>query len=198
MRPGERTPPAARERLGMTGEGPAGQPAVEPPRMLLVFDHAGTDDSLRPIEVAAILTCIEEVFLVTLLRDAPPPDHRGRDWAWDYDAQSLNIRLTRLELGSSLRVLVTIPWHVYTVPFSAFAYGLAHVFGAPARAATLFNSAREDFWSTRLAGEQPKPEWLEWQGWLEVKYEEVQPVPFRLTEVDVVLTLPPEHDAPDE
>jgi hypothetical protein len=82
------------------------------------------------------------------------------------------------------------------VPFSAFAYGLAHVFGAPARAAELFESAREDFWSTRLAGEQPKPEWLEWQGWLEYKYEQVQIVPFRLSEVDVVLTLPPEHDAP--
>src|SRR4051812_1756173 len=178
----------------MTGEVTAGQPAVEPPRIQLVFDRTVPEGPIRPIEVAAILTGLEEVFLVTLLRDAPPSDHRGRDWAWDYDAQSLNVQLTGLELGSPLRVLVTIPWHVYTVPFSAFAYGLAHVFGAPARAATLFESAREDFWSTRLAGEQPKPEWLEWQAWLELKYEQVQPVPFRLSEVDVVLTLPPEHD----
>jgi hypothetical protein len=180
----------------MTGEVPAGQPAVEPPRMSLVFERAGTVDPIRPIEVAAILTGVEEIFLVTLLRDAPPPDHRGRDWAWEYDAQSLQIQLTGLELASRLRLLLTLPWHVYTVPFSAFAYGLAHVFGAPARAAELFESAREDFWSTRLAGEQPKPEWLEWQGWLEYKYEQVQIVPFRLSEVDVVLTLPPEHDVP--
>jgi hypothetical protein len=180
----------------MTGEGPAEQPAVEPPRMLLVFARAASDDPVRPIEVAAILASIEEIFLVTLLRDAPPPDHRGRDWAWDYDTQSLHIELTEVDLASVLRVLVTIPWHVYTVPFSAFAYALAHVFGAPENAATLFERAREDFWSTRLASEEPKHDWLEWQAWLEIKYEDVQLVPFRLSEVDVLLTLPPEVDAP--
>jgi hypothetical protein len=166
--------------------------------MLLVFARAATDEPVRPIEVAAVLTSLEEIFLVTLLRDAPPPDHRGRDWAWDYDTQSLHIQLTGVDLAPTLRVLVTIPWHVYTVPFSAFAYGLAHVFGAPATSATLFERAREDFWSTRLAGEQPKPEWLEWQAWLELKYEQVQLVPFRLAEVDVVLSLPPEGDEPEE
>jgi hypothetical protein len=178
----------------MTGEVASAQPAVEPPRMLLAFTRAATDAPVRPIEVAAVLSAIEEIFLVTLLRDAPPPDHRGRDWAWDYDAQAQHIELSGIELGSPLRVLVSLPWHVYSVPFSAFAYAVAHVFGAPARSAELFERAREDFWNTRLSG-GPKPEWLEWHGWLELKYEQVQLVPFRLSEADVVLTLPPEPDA---
>jgi len=183
----------------MFGEVPADEPAVEPPRLLLAFARAATQDPVRPIEAAAVLTSIEEIFLVTLLRDAPPPDHRGRDWAWDYDTQALHVELTGIDLGPTLAmtVLVTLPWHVYTVPFSAFAYGLAHVWGSPNTAATLFDRAREDFWSTRLAGDGPKPEWLQWQAWLELKYEQVQLVPFRLSEVDVVLTLPPEGDEPE-
>jgi hypothetical protein len=96
----------------MSGEVPADEPAVEPPRLLLVFDRTGTDEPIRPVEVAAVLTTIEEIFLVTLLRDTPPPDHRGRDWALSYDAQAMNIELAGIELASPLRVLVTIPWHV--------------------------------------------------------------------------------------
>jgi hypothetical protein len=181
----------------MTVEGTAGRPAGEPPRMLLVFDRVATDDAIRPIEVAAILSSLEEIFLVTLLRDAPPPDHRGREWAWDYDTQSLHIRLAGLQLASPLEILVSLPWHVYTLPFSAFAYGIAHVFGVPSRSAPMFERSREDFWSTRLAAADPKPEWLEWQSWLELKHEQVeQTVGFRLSEVDVALTLPPEPDAP--
>jgi hypothetical protein len=182
----------------MSGEVEAAQPAVEPPQMLLVFGRAATDAPIRPIEVAAVLNSIEEIFLVCLLRDAPPPDHRGRDWAWDYAVEPLHIELAELELASPLRVLVTLPWHVYTVPFSAFAYALAHVFGPPARAAPLFENARQDFWRSRLAGGEPKPEWLEWHGWLEFKFEQVQIVPFRLSEVDIVLTLPPEAEAEAE
>jgi hypothetical protein len=183
----------------MTGEGPAGQPTAEPPRMLLVFDRLATDDTVRPIEVAAILSSLEEIFLVTLLRDAPPPDHRGREWSSDYDTQSMHIRLAGLRLESPLEILVSLPWHVYTLPFSAFAYGIAHVFGVPARSAPMFERSREDFWSTRLAGADPKPEWMEWQAWLEYKHEQVeQSVPFRLSEVDLALTLPPESDMPAE
>ena len=114
--------------------------------MLLAFDRDATAEPIRPIEVAAVLTALEEIFLATLLRDAPPRDHRGRDWAWDYDAQSVHIQLAGVELGREprgrLRVLVAIPWHVYTVPFSAFAYGIAHVFGAPAQEESLFERAR--------------------------------------------------------
>ena len=59
--------------------------------------------------------------------------------------------------------------------------GLAHVFGAPTTAAPVFDRAREDFWSSRLAGDSPEPEWMEWQAWLEYKHEEVErTVPFRL------------------
>src|SRR5919198_6265378 len=80
--PGNGTPPGGLDRRptnvsGMSGEVAAAQPAVEPPQMLLVFARAATDAPIRPIEVAAVLNSIEEIFLVCLLRDAPPPDHRG-------------------------------------------------------------------------------------------------------------------------
>ena len=56
--------------------------------------------------------------------------------------------------------------------------------------------AREDFWSSRLAGADPKAEWMKWQAWLEHKHEQiVRLVPFRLGEIDIELTLPPEPDA---
>ena len=178
----------------MTAQGGAG--ADETPRMLLVFEGLGADDLIRPAQVAAILTALEEVFLVTLLRDAPPPDHPRREWALDYDTQATGVGLEGLTLEPPLHVLLALPWHVYTVPFAAFAYGVAHVFGAPSQAAPVFDRAREDFWSSRLAGSSPKPEWMEWQAWLEHKHEEVvRIVPFRLAEVDIELTLPPEDDA---
>ena len=178
----------------MTAQGGAG--ADETPRMLLVFEGLGADDLIRPAQVAAILTALEEVFLVTLLRDAPPPDHPRREWALDYDTQGARVGLEGLTLEPPLHVLLALPWHVYTVPFSAFAYGVAHVFGAPSQSAPVFDRAREDFWSSRLAGSSPKPEWMEWQAWLEHKHEEVvRLVPFRLAEVDIELTLPPEDDA---
>jgi hypothetical protein len=160
--------------------------------MLLVFDGLAADDLVRPAQVAAVLTALEEIFLVTLLRDAPPPDHTRREWALEYEDQAVQIGLEGLTLESPLRVVLALPWHVYTVPFSAFAYGVAHVFGAPSESAPVFDRAREDFWSTRLAGGSPKAEWMEWQAWLEFKHEEVmRTVPFHLTEVDIELTLPP-------
>jgi hypothetical protein len=181
----------------MTAEG--GATAVDTPRMRLVFESAVAGAAVRPVHVAAALSSLEEIFLVTLLRDAPPPDHRGREWASDYDAQSLHVRLEGLAFGPSLEILLALPWHVYTVPFSAFAYGVAHVFGAPSTSAPVFDRAREDFWSSRLAGEAPQAEWMEWQGWLEYKYEEVaRTVPFRLAVVDIAPTLPPEPGAPPE
>ena len=61
---------------------------AETPRMLLVFEGMGADEPIRPVQVAAVLSSLEEIFLVTLLRDAPPPDHLRREWVWDYDAQS--------------------------------------------------------------------------------------------------------------
>jgi hypothetical protein len=179
----------------MTAEGEAR--VGETPRMLLVFETVGPGEVIRPVQVAAVLSSLEEIFLVTLLRDAPPPDHRRREWVWDYDAQSLHVRLAGLRLESPLQVLLALPWHVYTVPFSAFAYGVAHVFGAPSQSAPVFDRAREDFWSSRLAGKSPKAEWMEWQAWLEYQHEEVaRTVPFRLAEVDIALTLPTEPDAP--
>jgi len=177
----------------MTAQG--GARTDETPRMLLVFDGLGHDELIRPAQVAAILTALEEIFLVTLLRDAPAPDYARREWALDYDAQATHIGLEGLTLESPLHVLLALPWHVYTVPFSAFAYGVAHVFGAPSHSAPLFDRARDDFWSTRLAGSSPKAEWMEWQAWLEYKHEEVvRTVPFHLAEVDLELTLPPDPE----
>jgi hypothetical protein len=174
----------------MTAQGGAG--TGETPRMLLVFDGLGADELIRPAQAAAVLTALEEIFLVTLLRDAPPRDHARREWALDYDAQAEQIGLEGLTLESPLHVVLALPWYVYTVPFCAFAYGVAHVFGAPSQSAPLFDRAREDFWSTRLAGDSPKAEWMEWQAWLEYKHEEVvRLVPFHLAEVDIKLSLPP-------
>jgi hypothetical protein len=171
----------------------------ETPRMLLVFDGVGVDEIVRPAQVAAVLTALEEIFLVTLLRDAPPPEHARREWALDYDAHAVHIGLEGLTLESPLHVVLALPWHVYTVPFSAFAYGVAHVFGAPSQSAPLFDRAREDFWATRLAGGSPKAEWMEWQAWLEYKHEEmVRLVPFHLAEVDIELALPPALDPDPE
>ena len=165
--------------------------------MLLVFEGVVAGEAIRPVEVAAVLATLEEIFLVTLRRDAPPPDHHRRDWVWDYDVEALHIELAGLRLASPLQVLLGLPWHVYTVPFSAFAYGVAHVFGAPAQSAPVFDRAREDFWRSRFAGKSPKAEWMEWQAWLEYKHEEVaRTVPFQLNEVDIALALPPEPDAP--
>jgi hypothetical protein len=181
----------------MTAEG--GATAAETPRMRLVFESAIAGEPVRPVHVAAALSSLEEIFLVTLLRDAPPPDHRRREWVLDYDAQALHVRLEGLRFGSPLEILLGLPWHVYTVPFSAFAYGVAHVFGAPSTSAPVFDRAREDFWSSRLAGESPKAEWMEWQAWLEYKHEEVaRTVPFRLAEVDIAPTLAPEPGAPPD
>jgi hypothetical protein len=181
----------------MTAEGPT--ETAETPQIRLVFEAIYADVPVRPAEVAAVLSSLEEIFLVTLLRDAPPPDHRRRNWVWDYDAESLNIALAALRFESRLEVLLALPWHVYTVPFAAFAYGLAHVFGAPSTSAPVFDRAREDFWSSRLAGENPEAEWMEWQAWLELKHEEVAPtVPFRLSEVDIALALPPAPEAPPD
>jgi hypothetical protein len=61
--------------------------------MLLVFEGLGADELIRPAQVAAVLTALDEIFLVTLLRDAPPPDHARREWALDYDAQAVQIGL---------------------------------------------------------------------------------------------------------
>ena len=181
----------------MTAEDPAR--TAETPDMLLVFESMDAAGPVRPVQVAAVLSGLEEVFLVTLLRDAPPPDHRRREWAWDFDTELPHVGLAGLRLESPLEILLAQPWHVYTVPFSAFAYGLAHVFGAPTTAAPVFDRAREDFWSTRLAGDSPEPEWMEWQAWLEYKHEEVErTVPFRLREVDIALTLPPGPEAPPD
>jgi hypothetical protein len=179
----------------MTAEDPAA--TAQTPPMLLIFQSISDGGPVRPVQVAAVLSSLEEIFLVTLLRDAPPPDHRRRDWAWDYDAESEHIGLAGLRLESPLEIVVTLPWHVYTVPFAAFAYALAHVFGPPATSAPVFDRAREDFWSSRLAGDSPQAEWMQWQAWLEYKHEEVaRTVPFRLSEVDIELTLPPASDAP--
>ena len=177
----------------MTAEG--GPETSETPRMLLIFEGLDADELIRPAQVAAVLTALEEIFLVTLLRDAPPPDHARREWALDYDAQAVQIGLEGLTLESPLHVELALPWHAYTVPFSAFAYGVAHVFGAPSHSAPLFERAREDFWITRLAGDNAKAEWMEWQAWLEYKHEEVvRLVPFHLAEVDIELTLPPPRE----
>ena len=115
---------------------------------------------------------------------------------WDYDAERLTVRLASVRFDERLEVILSLPWYVYMVPFSAFSYGLAHVFGVRVTAAPLFARAREDFWASRLAGANPRPEWMEWQAWLEYKHEQMQRVvPFRLREVDVELTLPPEPPA---
>ena len=162
--------------------------------MLLVFEGIGADEPIRPVQVAAVLSGLEEVFLVTLLRDAPPPDHRRREWVWDYDAQSLHVGLAGLRLESPLRDPARAPVARLHGPFSAFAYGVAHVFGAPAHRRAAVRPRPRGLLEQPPRGRAARSaEWMEWQAWLEYKHEEVErTVPFRLAEVDIALTLPPE------
>jgi hypothetical protein len=96
----------------MTAEG--GPETGETPRMLLIFEGLDADELIRPAQVAAVLTALDEIFLVTLLRDAPPPDHARREWALDYDSQAVQIGLEGLSLESPLHVVLALPWHAYT------------------------------------------------------------------------------------
>jgi hypothetical protein len=122
----------------MTGQGGAG--TGETPRMRLVFEGLGADELIRPAQVAAVLTALEEIFLVTLLRDAPPRDHARREWALDYDAQAEQIGLEGLALEVSLHVAVR-PHRSASAPSPT---DRARVRRAP-RSAPLFDRAREDF-----------------------------------------------------
>ena len=151
------------------------------PRMRLVFECIDVAGPLRPVQVAAVLSGLEEVFLVTLLRDAPPPDHRRREWAWDFDAQSLHIVLAGLRLESPLDILLALPWHVYTVPFSAFAYGWPTSSAPPPPPRRCSTARARTSGAAVSRATAPKAEWMEWQAWLEYKHEEVErTVPFRL------------------
>jgi hypothetical protein len=47
--------------------------------------------------------------------------------------------------------------------FGAFAYGLAHVFGVPFRAASSFYGARESYYESRLAADEAKQRRLDWK-----------------------------------
>jgi hypothetical protein len=182
----------------MSDQFPSGQP---PPGLLLVFESPSVhsdapnlpprvlrrvDRPLRPIEVSAVLTGVEEIYLVSLMRDTPPPDAwRGSDWLWETHGRSLQVRLKAVRLESPLHVLLDLPWPVYATAFSGFAFGLAHVFGAPLRAAAAFERARADFWETRLAADKRKQEWLEWK-----RAEAEKRVPFKLREVQIRAHLP--------
>ena len=160
--------------------------------MLLVFDGLGADDLVRPAQVAAVLTALRRSSSSPSCATRLRRTIRGVSGRSATTTRPSQIGLEGLTLESPLHVVLALPWHVYTVPFSAFAYGVAHVFGAPSQSAPLFDRAREDFWSSRLAGSSPKAEWMEWQGWLEYKHEEaMRTVPFHLAEVDIELTLPP-------
>ena len=142
--------------------------------MLLVFEGMGADELVRPAQVAAVLTALEEIFLVTLLRDAPPPDHRGASGRSTTTPESLQIGLDGAALESPLHILLALPWHVYTVPFSAFAYGVAHVFGAPSHRRAPLRSRARGLLEQPPRRRQPRSaEWMEWQAWLEYKHEEV-------------------------
>ena len=151
----ERTPPASPERR-LHDRARARPGTGETPRMLLVFDggrrradparrgrrgpHGARGDLPRhaPARRAAA---------------RPPRARVGLGLRRPVDAHRAS---TALRLESPLQSCSRCRGTSYTVPFSAFAYGVAHVFGAPAQAAPLFDRAREDFWSTRLAGGQPE------------------------------------------
>ena len=88
----------------MTAEG--GPETGETPRMLLIFEGLDADELIRPAQVAAVLTALDEIFLVTLLRDAPPPDHARREWARPDNAPDVQPRQFN---GRSGRVGNTVP-----------------------------------------------------------------------------------------
>src|SRR4051794_6203592 len=118
-----------------------------PPGLLLVFEGEKWDQSrtppelqrddpgdvpVRPIAVAGVIAAVEELYIVSFAKDAPPESFEERpDWPWEYDLRSLHARLSAVRMESDLHLLLDLPWPVYVGGYTAFAYGLAHVFGVP-------------------------------------------------------------------
>ena len=140
--------------------------------MLLVFEGVGADGPIRPVQVAAVLRALEEIFLAPFCATRPRPITPAR-MGLGLRRQSLHIGLAGLRLESPLQVLLALPWHVYTGPFSAFAYGVAHVFGPPTARHPCSIARARTSGAPASPASSPKAEWMEWQAWLEYKHEEV-------------------------
>lgn len=103
-----------------------------------------------------VISGIEEIYIAAIREDLPPARYwQPLDWAARAETRSLTPRLRSLELGSPLHVVLELPAPVYVSALAFFAYGLARVFGAPYRAAAIFERAREKYFDQRLL--RPKP-----------------------------------------
>jgi hypothetical protein len=147
---------------------------------------------VRPIEVAVVLSTVEEIYFASIRGDLPPPDYRDRPhWAVEADARSLTMRLHSLRMGSPLHVILDMPATIYVSTFAAFAYGLGHIFGVPYRAAAAFERARESYFEQRHATARAKDEWLDY------KAQQVERrTSLRLKAVDIVTRVPNDEERP--
>ena len=119
---------------------------------------------IRPVEAAAVITAIEEIYLAGIRHDLPPRRYQKRlDWAVNAHARSLTLRVKAIRLGSPLHIVLDIPPPAYVPAFAFFAYGLAKVFGMPYRAAAIFERAREDYFNQRLDTAEAKDRWLDYK-----------------------------------
>lgn len=173
-----------------------------PPGLLLVFGCEKWDQSrtpkklrkedpgdvpVRPLAVAGVISVVEELYVVSFAKDAPPPSYAKRpDWAWEYDLGSLQARLSAVRMESDLHLLLDLPWPVYVGGFTAFTYGLAHVFGVPYKAVARFHKARKEYWESRREDEEARQQYFDFK-----KEQAAKRLPFELREVHETPKLPP-------
>jgi hypothetical protein len=89
-------------------------------------------------------------------------------------------------MESDLQLVVDLPWPVYIGGFTAFAYGLAHVFGGPYKAFARFHKARKEYWDSRREDEEAKQRYFDFK-----EEQTARRLPFQLREVHEAHKLPP-------
>ena len=144
-------------------------------------------DRIRPTDVAWILTTLEEIYAVSVMRNMPPAGfEREPEWVAHVDMFSGGVRLGAIRKQSDLHVLLELPAIVYAGGFVGICFGIANVLGAPLRAAARFQRAREEFWNSRLSADQSKLDYYEWKRGEATKRQRLP-----LKTVDVTDQLPP-------
>jgi hypothetical protein len=169
------------------------------PRLLLEFERPywvytpspRPTRAIRPVDVAAVLTTLEAIYLVTALAIPPPEAEQGElEWVRE---QKDRLRVKALRMESPLQILLEVPWPIHAAAFGSLAYGVSYVLGVPYRASARFHRAREEYFESRTAASGAK------ERWLDRKAETAKrSLHFKLSRVAEVSQLPPHDDDEDE